>query len=880
MQTRMPSETPSETGSDPVSIPVMPSSSPLVVTCWWRPCVIERQIGAVFCRACLVSFCSLLLCVTTLLAQTSGYESGLLIERLRQQSDIAQLQSLANDTQDKIVGQYAAICAQLLEARSKSDPNRIAQIQQQFRALPTDHVLSPLWAMLEAEIQYFDLWANRPIDPALIVRLGYPTSAQQKRVAQIVGLLHRSLTLAQQKLASFPVGVREVLEQRCSLLLGLTAYLDALGQPEANRYASLQEAHRVLEPLVNARRDDWQMRSRAKWLDAQILLALGQTAAAVKIAPGDPVDQVTRVIEARLLAAEHRIDVADHLLARLEGESADSSASLRLIIADNIHRLWTEQGDPAKAFGMYLRLLAQPITPVLYDAIGRRWLNNKVIQPSLKALPDTVLFAMAKQLHTLARQHDDANQDFLTAALSSLMVLRNRQSVMAGPLADQVQLLWAVIKPMYEPDDPQKAIESMSMLTYLAENAKDNNVVYPALTAGMSLCEKLLKLQDRDMRARALRAYQPLARVLFDRFGTSELADNSRLFDVVAVRLPAGEYALAMQRLGDLPVTHWQYWLAQRYLLGIYRKLTGSADWPAARIAAAVIPIRDMAMSQLDTAATSHRQMIAQVALEASGMLWQLAASEKNWKQAADQLVWLKHDQTLSPTTRRTWLCRRLLSLQRAEQWPVASELGLQLLAEDGQATFAVVMQVLEAMDQKLDDQRHAVMAGKLSAVDQKLLDATNTLAQQAVSFAVVHVADEKQVLAVKLIWARGLCDAGKMRDALALLGPLTEQFDAEPALWLAVAQCHLKLALPANYQQAAMVYRKLITRSIPDAQGRFPSWYWLSWARYLRICDLTNQYTDIILARVDALKAEDPTLGGEPYATMLGTLAAKYSSQ
>jgi hypothetical protein len=531
---------------------------------------------------------------------------------------------------------------------------------------------------------------------------------------------------------------------------------------------------------------------------------------------------------------------------------------------------------------MYLRLLAHKPSAILSDALAARWFMSQVISPTLQAMPDAVLYAITSQLveHAKSDLTPFNRQDCLTLAVSSLIALRNRESVMQGALADRVQLLWATVKPMYEPDDPQKAIESLSMLTHLAENAADSKLVYEALTAGMSLCEKLLKVQDAAVRARAISAYQPLARVLFDRFGTSELADNSRLFDVVAVRLPADEYALAMQRLADLPVSHRQYWTAQRYQLGIYRKLTGHADWPTARIASAVIPIRDLAINQLASSNNAQRQPIQQVALEASGMLWQMAANQKQWDNAAAQLAWL--DSTagnMDANVLLPWQCRRLLSLQRANKWDAASALAMRLLTADGKLVFAVVMQTLDAMDQQLATQRLAVMGDTMKAVDTNLLNATTQLAQASVTWATVHVADEQQVLAVKLIWARCLCDAGQIRDALALLGPLAQQFDSELALWLATAECHFKLALPANYQQAAKIYHKLITRSLPDTNGQYPGWYWQAWARYLNICDLTEQHTDIILSRIQSLEAEDSTLGGEPYATMLRKLALKYSS-
>jgi hypothetical protein len=107
----------------------------------------------------------------------------------------------------------------------------------------------------------------------------------------------------------------------------------------------------------------------------------------------------------------------------------------------------------------------------------------------------------------------------------------------------------------------------------------------------------------------------------------------------------------------------------------------------------------------------------------------------------------------------------------------------------------------------------------------------------------------------------------------------MTEQFGNEPALLLSLAECHFTLATPANYQQAAGLYHQLISRSLPDAQGKFPSRYWQAWTRYLQICDLTNQHTDVILSRIASLKAEDSTLGGNPWAALLTALQDRYAA-
>ncbi len=478
-----------------------------------------------------------------------------------------------------------------------------------------------------------------------------------------------------------------------------------------------------------------------------------------------------------------------------------------------------------------------------------------------------------------AQQATKSSEQAMSLAIKYLTTLRQRESVVNSPMHQRVQLLWARIMPMRQPDDVGVALESLGMLSELASHTNDQALVYDALNQAIEHCNALLKQNDANLKAQVISSYQPIARILFGRFNTSELADNTRLFDVVAVRLPAKEYALALQRLADMPANHPQYWQSLRYQLGIYRQLANHPDWPSERIVAAIAPIRDQAVRHLPGANNEQQQTIAQVAIEASGMLWQAAVKNQDWQSAADQLQWLESSRQITAQTKRTWLTRRLVSLQRAAMWQATNRLATQLLHDDGRASFPVIMQIMEVMQQQRRSQTHAVMLGKRDAIDAALLDALSGLSQSAVKWAMVNVEDEHQVLLAKIIWAACLKESGQTRDALALLTPLTGQFGDEPDLLMTIAECHFKLASPANFQQAAKLYHQIISRSLPDAKGKFPSRYWQAWTRYLQICDRTKQHTDVIASRINSLKAEDPTLGGEPWAVLLGSLFERYTA-
>lgn len=814
-------------------------------------------------------------------AQTSDDQTALLIERLRQQQQITQLESLAQSQSlsDATLRQYAGLCAQLLLARSESDGIAILKIADKLQALPTDHASAALWAMLATEVQLYDIWATGFIDPAVIVSMGYPTQAQLHDVEAFTRRYQTRLTQAYQQLQDYPTGIASLMRQRCGFLLAQINYLLTCTEARLDRMTLLQQAHEVLQPLLNTTRDDWKMMHRARWLDVSILLAMGQVDAARDAAPAMEVDPSSMLIRARLLAAMSDVEGSYQLLTKLESQVDPNDVTMQLSVADNQHQLMFPRQEYARAFGMYIRLLGHEPSSILRDAIATRWQMKQVLGTSLKILPDALLFTIARQMFEVVKaEQDDKQHSALTLAATSLILLRDRQSVMQGALADRVQLLWAILKPAYEPDEPQKVIESLSMLTHLVQTSDDDALVYDALTAAVQLTEPLFKSTDPSLRARAINAYQPLARVLFGRFNTSELADNSRLFDVVAVRLPAREYALALQRLADLPASHQQYWLSLRYTLGIYRQLIGHPDWPDARVTAAIAPIRDQAVSMTTQAYHNQLQTIEQVAVEASGMLWQLAAKQNQWQSAADQLQWIASANSLPARDRQIWLSRRLVSLQRAGQFKAAGQLSTELLDQFGKPVFGVVMQTLSAMDAMLDTQRLARMHDEKLELNAQQLASLMQTSQSVVRWASEHVADEHQLLLGKIIWAKCLCDAGQMRDAVSLLSPLLEQFVSEPALWLTLAECHFQLKIPANYQQAARLYHKVISRSLPDADGKFPSRYWLAWTRYLQICDLTNQHVDVIVSRIASLKAEDATLGGEPYASLLNALSARHA--
>jgi len=827
--------------------------------------------------ACVIS---ILCCSTSIFAQQTDLDTGLLIERLRQQQQIQQLNSLANteDVSDDILKRYASLCSQLLNARSQSDSTLIKAISTAMRTLSADHPCAPLWVMLSSEVQLYDLWATQKIDPTLIVSLGYPTEAQQQEIQIHARAFEPKLSDAYQQLKNYPTGIKTLMQQRCGFLLAQMRYLLAITDINTNQNQLLKQAHEVLLPLLNTTRDDWKMIHRARWLDVSILLAMGQTDTARQAQPAIETDAQSMLITAKTLAAMGDTEGAYKLLSKLESEAVPNDPTMQLAIADSQHQLLFPKQDYQRAFGMYIRLLENNPSQNLKNAIASRWQMKQVIGPTLKNLPDNVLFAIANQMFDIAQHGDDPTHSALTLTASSLILLRDRQSVIESPMHERVQLLWAILKPTYEPGDPQKVIESLSMLTHLAENSNNEKLVYDAIKAGIQLTGQLLKSPDRALKARALSAYLPLARILYTRFNTSELADDYRLFDVVAVRLPAKEYALALQRLSNLPASHGQYWLAQRYQLGIYRQLIVHPDWPAARIIAAVAPIRDQAVNQLAHANTKQNDIIQHVALESSGMLWQLAAKQNQWLDAANQLQWIETDTSLKAADRQAWLCRRLISLQRGKQFKSTGKLAKQLLDEFGKPVFSVVMQALTAMDEQLDSQRRSQMLDPKLPLDQTQHQALLSLSQSVVKWASSHIADEHQLLLAKIVWAKSLTDAGQMRDALTLLSPLAQQFESEPDLWLALGECHYRLELGANYQQAAKLFHQLIGRSLPDAQGKFPIRYWHAWTRYLQICDLTNQHTHVIVSRIASLKAEDPTLGGEPYASLLRALNAKYS--
>ncbi|MBL4701226.1 MAG: hypothetical protein JKX85_08200 [Phycisphaeraceae bacterium] len=815
---------------------------------------------------------------------TINVETGLQIERLRQQQSVKALDSLAASQidHDKAFATYASLSAQLLTARSDGNIQFINRIGDQLSLLVNSkgqtHPHWPLWVMLDAEVQLYDQWAMQVMNPSLLVMLGYATNQQRLLVTESAGRLRRDLAQAMQKLERFPKDVRLLLTQRCGFLLANTAYLESFGDSKAKTALLIQQANNVLKPLLSEKNDAWQMGKQARWLQVQILLANNQvqTASALSLpVAGDVPAKLTLV---RLRGAQQRVDAAAALFGQLVDDWASMPPVMQLLVADNLHRFWMQQGEPEKAFAMYLQLLEQKIDSSLRHHLVIRFAKHVVFNTSIDNLPDNVLYVIASELNALAGQGVTPDPDYVAMADRCVQILKTRYlDTEEGPFAQKIELQLAkslALKIL----QPRDAVFVLTKLEKLVTEAADNELVYEALSLAYHLFDDLLKQSDANLRANVLSIYQPMARVLFERFNTRQLADNSRLFDVVVVRLPAGEYELALHRLADLPVSHAQYWLSLRYQLGIYRKLIGQTSWPLPRVIAAVIPIRDLALSQLGLLEIAEREQIQQVVIESTGMLWQLAVKQGQWSQAAAHLKGYESAKDFPENVASLWLGRRFVSLQRAGDWAAVNQLSQRILEQRGGRGFPLLMQVLGEMDKKLDSQRKLAMARKVDAIDALLLEATLSLAQAAVKWAVVHVGNEQQVLMAKLIWARSLCDAGQMRDALSLLGPLAEQFEADVALWMTIAQCHFKLEMAANYQQASRIYHTIITQSMPNKEGHFAEQYWHAWVRYLQICDLTKQHTNIIWSRISSLEAEDSELGGEPYRSILLKLKEQYA--
>lgn len=843
-------------------------------------------------------FVAILICGVAILctnasafAKTINVEEGLRVERLRQASDIKGLEQLVQESTDTQAVQYAKWNLKLLDARSGHDKQAIeallAPFQKQLAVWEQRHPYSLLMQSLMAEVQFYDLWATELQDPSMAIRFGMPNH-------KIVDLIYTpSINIAAGihsarvfHLNQYPTGTQQAIEQRAGFLEALACHIQAI---VINKKSSEHEhanglrtqALNALIPFDNTSNDPWQLAESAAWLKVEIQLAQGKLDQIVE--PKTATTIPAQLARAMLHAARRQVTEAYAQLLKDASTPDWQSTSMQLLLADTICRIGLGSGQYNLAMSHYVTLLKRN-DPVIEQAIRDRltqydWLEDK---PKALAMDVQTLEALFSNLLKPVRKGQQLDTD-----------LRER-------FGNITHAIWSQNRPKHPSDDAwlKSDIRSMwyslaypqgrnmemyrhdvfnQLVSVLKVTKADDALIYESLIPAMRIAQMIHK-KDQAEWVKCLAPYQDLSRLLFGRFNTTQLADDCRLFDVVAARLPAKEYNLALQRLSDLPASHEQYWLSLRYQLGIYRQLINHPDWPDARLVSVISPIRDQAVSHLGQAYHNQLDIIEQVALESSGMLWQLAVKQNQWQSAAAQLQWIETNTSIKATDRQTWLCRGLISLQRAGQWERAGKLAAQLLEQFGKPVFGVVMQVLSAMDEQCDIQRHAQMRDPKFNLDTDQLDALTTFSKATVRWARVNIADEHQVLLAKIIWAKCLCDARQMRDAVMLLSPLVEQFESEPALWLTLAECHYQLKIPDGYQQAAKLYHQLISRSLPDAQGKFPPRYWHAWTRYLQVCDLTNQHTDVILSRIASLKAEDSTLGGEPYQSLLNALASKYT--
>lgn len=838
----------------------------------------------------LMAFVFTMLCSPAVTqAQTPDLSEGLRIERLRQAGDIDGLEQLGSDTNDKIAAAYSKWNMARLKARSSNNKDMLQNMLSPWRKniIWEDHPYTLLLRSLMAETLFYDLWASETDNPSLVMRFGMPDEALAKQVIeQTTGLADQLPIKLASHLNKYPAGSRPTIAQRASYLAALACHLQALAiqhlAPNPAQENKLrQQAINALHVFDDALDDPWQLAESAAWLKVEIQLAQGQHNNIIE--PKTATILQAKLARAMLHAAQGQVDQACEALQKEASNKIWQPPQMQLVIADAICRIGTTAHRHDLAMRQYVTLLKHD-NPALEQAIRQRlvtidWLDtpSQLINMDFQTL-DTLLWVMLKPISN--GQPIDAT---LGERVAKWLVAMGESNKPFDPQTSQT-LRYTTLAAWYHlgfatTDNSMSMIEGCwnSLHSAIQNTNADDRLILESLAPAMLLAQRIQN-QDRSLWLRILWQYQELSRILYTRFNTSQLADDYRLFDVVAVRLPAKEYALALQRLADMPANHAQYWVSLRYQLGIYRQLANHPDWPSERIVAAVAPIRDQAVRHLPRATDEQQQTIVQVAIEASGMLWQAAVKNQDWQSAADQLQWLESSHQVDAQTKRTWLTRRLVSLQRAAQWQATNRLANQLLNDDGKASFPVIMQIMEAMQHNLESQTHAVMLGKRDAIDATFLDALSELSQSVVKWAMVNVEDEQQVLLAKLVWAMCLKESGHTRDALALLSPLTGQFGDEPDLLMTIAECHFKLASAANDQQAAKLYHQLISRSLPDAQGQFPSRYWQAWTRYLQICDRTHQHTDVIASRIHSLKAEDPTLGGEPWAVLLKALQDRYA--
>ncbi|MCC6682084.1 MAG: hypothetical protein IT445_14375 [Phycisphaeraceae bacterium] len=573
--------------------------------------------------------------------------------------------------------------------------------------------------------------------------------------------------------------------------------------------------------------------------------------------------------------------VSDNLLYRLL--TVDLEHRLLLTAPGNV----TESGyELDAAYQPYFTLLADRTLGERVEAlrayIYQRWAQSENV-PNVPLVRMAVGQVLREQGQAALQTEGQQNREQAITVLDRAINLNRALTGEALPNLVQATAAYNLGMAMYlrAEGQAQTLLDAAQVLLHCADRFPDQPIAEQAIAAGMAM---LRWLDQQDPPPPGVdEAYRAGAQVLFDRYPSSQAADDERVYYAYRVLQRDGENQKAVEFYRKVPPSHETYFDARREMLFAMESYEDADP-----LLTAARQVRDEAQrdaSEPAMRAAAAARLVSANALHAKGdrdgALEQLADFEKDYA-GQDDLVSMA-------------LERRIVILaapapgsstdpgsepDSASPAKLADAAGAMMQRYPDDAA-AVIDRVLSRIDEQIDLQRLIADDPKeITAQREAARTRIDSLARTAEALADLLVRwawqqnfQPQQLVPYELIQVKVLLLSGQADRAAEVMQPMIQQYGDSLQVLHYAGETWFARGDEASLIEAAGYYDRIIAGSQPP----YPDEYWSAWVRRLQINDKLNQYVDQIPATVRRLQAQDANLGGPRYREQLMSLSRKH---
>ena len=509
--------------------------------------------------------------------------------------------------------------------------------------------------------------------------------------------------------------------------------------------------------------------------------------------------------------------------------------------------------------------------------------------------------AEAKAAMTEARVHLDKCIDISDALI--------KRDDVAPEVKARARYNKAYSSYLRDPENGTAFLDAARIWTELANELPN----HPLAEEAIGLAVRFLhNLHIQDPRPNGVdAAYRNTTAVLYTKLGTTQVADDERVYYTFNVLQADRKYKEAAESYEKVPLQHRDYVEGQREWLfcnmQLWNGMPEGADKEARRDALRdeVTRIERSARRALEEEGEPRRQQIfkntlADLVLTKVG----LDMHRKAWDEADRALRNFADDFPEDADLIRQAISRRIMVKVKQGDAAEAVKLADELVKgagddKDKQAGAAgTIDAALAELADDIEDLRAAAEVSKGELEKKEFMErataqaeASEKLADMLLDWALKSGAEPDQLFRYRLIKVRSAVLTGKIANASEVLSPLVRENPGEPRVIFLQGEVLFMSGKAADMKQAVAVFGKITSddnmravkltadMSVLDRQNRdiLNRLWWQSWLRVLQCYDKLNVYTNEIPRLVAQLEGQYPELGGPGMRTKFQQLANKH---